>query len=239
MEYQFKPYNNLSIRENVRIAIWNAILSGKLAPGERILESRIAKQMDISRAPVREAIRQLEGEGLVTVVPRKGVFIAKLTVEDVQELYLLRAELEGFAIKFSIKNIKKEEIEELKQLIEEMKEAAKAKNIEKLCRMDVKFHELICISSRQKRLLKIWLTLKPHIWTLNTITRGGGIELMEIVDLHSALVKSLESNDSEQAEKTVKSHIIGFGERVLKALQDNEQITKKEERENKNEKRNN
>ncbi|MHB8279223.1 MAG: GntR family transcriptional regulator [Candidatus Humimicrobiaceae bacterium] len=224
--YNFKLYNSLSIKENVRIAIWNAILNGKLAPGERILESRIAKQMNISRAPVREAVRQLEGEGLVTVVPRKGVFIAELTVDDIEELYFLRSEIEGLAVRFFLKNRKDEEIEELKELVERMKLAIKEKNIEKLSKIDVSFHELIVSASRYKRLYKVWLTLKPHIWTLNNMVRIEEIDLEEVVDLHSSLIKDLESNDRLKAEKSIKSHIKHFGKRLLKSLKDNKKNNK-------------
>ncbi len=217
-DYDLKLFNNLSIKENVRIAIWNAVLSGKLVPGERIFEKKIAEQLNISRAPVREAVRQLEGEGLVTVIPRKGVFIAELTLEDIEDLYFMRSEIEKRAVGFFLQNKEDKDIEELKKMVEEMKQAVKEKNIDKLSETDVRFHEYIVYGSKHKKLHKTWTTLKPHIWTLNSILRTEEITLEEIVILHSEIIKDLESNNVLKVENTIKLHVNFFGEKLIRSL---------------------
>ncbi len=216
--YDFEKFNDLSIKEKVRIEIWNAVLSGKLVSGERILESKIAKQMSVSRAPVREAVRQLEGEGLVTVIPRKGVFVAELTLEDIEDIYFVRSVIEEYAVGFFLQNKENKDIKELKKLIEEMKKAIKENNLDKLSQIDVKFHELIVLGSKHKKLHKIWTTLKPHIWTLNSLVRSNKITLKEIVKLHSKIVKDLESNNVSKARKTIRSHVNYFGNILVKSL---------------------
>ncbi len=133
-----------------------AIIEGKVAPGAHLNESELAKQMAVSRIPIRESLRKLEQEGLITRLPNRGVFVRSFTAQDVREVFSLRAVLENMAFEWAIPRMSKEDIDVLEAMIDEQKIVIAEKRYEELAFLDMRFHEFLCKKANHSRLLKSW-----------------------------------------------------------------------------------
>ena len=160
MDDIFKKEDRSTLLEKVANQIREAIKSGKLKPGERIIENDLASDMGISRFPIREAIRYLEKEGLVTTTPFKGAHVTELTLKDLEEIYSLRTVTEELAIRTLVKNLSREKVAKLESVVSAMKQTAQdGKTIEEVIDVDLSFHRTICELSDNRRLLDAWLNL--------------------------------------------------------------------------------
>jgi len=160
----FKKEDRSTLVEKVANQIREAIKSGKLKPGERIIESNLASDMGISRFPIREAIRYLEKEGLVTTTPFKGAHVTELTPKDLEEIYSLRTVTEELAIRTLIKHLDSEKVKKLESVVTAMKQVAKnCRTIEEVIDVDLSFHRTICELSGNRRLLEAWLNLSHQL----------------------------------------------------------------------------
>ena len=146
-----------SLRGQVFDKIRSDILNGKYKRGEELVESSIGKELGISRTPVREAIRQLELEGLVQLVPNKGAFVTGISEKDVRDIYLIRARLEGLAARMAAKNITPELLDAMEETVVLSEYHAKKEHYEQVCEMDSKFHKLLYKASGS-RILEHTLT---------------------------------------------------------------------------------
>ena len=140
-----------------------AILKGRLKPGERLMEVQMAEEMGVSRTPVREAIRKLELEGLVVMVPRKGAYVAGLTLKDVANVFEIRGSLEGLAAALAAERITDEEIKSLDMVLKDISSAGEKGDIEAIIKKDVEFHQVLFSASRNDRLAQIINNLKEQI----------------------------------------------------------------------------
>jgi len=160
----FKKEDRSTLVEKVANQIREAIKSGKLKPGERIIESNLASDMGISRFPIREAIRYLEKEGLVTTTPFKGAHVTELTPKDLEEIYSLRTVTEELAIRTLVKNLSREKVAKLESVVSAMKQTAKdGKTIEEVIDVDLNFHRTICELAENRRLLESWFNLSHQL----------------------------------------------------------------------------
>ena len=159
----FKKNKRTTLEAQALKQIKNAIGSGRLRPGDRIVEEDLAKKMGMSRFPIREAIRALEKEGLLVSIPFKGAHIPQLDEKDFEELYALRSGLEELAIRTFMANITKEKVKKLDSIVNAMEQATKEGAVNKLISEDVKFHRTLCQLSGNRRLLEIWMTLENQL----------------------------------------------------------------------------
>lgn len=195
-----------------------AILGGRLPPGARIVEADIARQMSISRSPVREAVRKLEQEGLVEYVPRHGTIVVGLSRDDVADAYQLRAHLEGYGARLAATRASAANIARLLELVERMRACGVAEDLDGLVAADVEFHREVCRASGSPRLVRAWETLNPARWTLISGLRVNDMSLEQIAERHWPIVAALESRHSQTAESIVRTHILELGERVLSGI---------------------
>ena len=158
-DFTFTQIKQHTIENEIISRLRDAIISGQFAPGTHLNESEIAKQMAVSRIPIREAIKKLEQEGLVVRQPNKGVYVISFTAQDVREIFSLRARLEEMAFEWAIHKMTAEDLTELRMLLSEQKVAVDARQYDQLARLDLRFHELICLKAGHSRLLKIWYEL--------------------------------------------------------------------------------
>jgi DNA-binding GntR family transcriptional regulator len=158
-EFTFTQITPHTIENEIIGRLRQAIVSGQFPPGSHLNESEIAKQMAVSRIPIREAIKKLEQEGLVVRRPNKGVDVISFTEQDVREIFSLRARLESMAFEWAILNMTAKDIAQLRALVDEQKVAITAQKYDELARLDMRFHELICLKAGHSRLLKIWYEL--------------------------------------------------------------------------------
>ncbi len=158
-DFAFTKIEPRSIENEIISRLRAAIVSGQFLPGAHLNESEIAKQMEVSRIPIREAIKKLEQEVLVVRQPNKGVYVISFTEQDVRETFSLRARLESMAFEWAIPNITSEDMMQLRALVKEQETAIAERRYDELARLDMRFHELICLKAGHSRLLKIWYEL--------------------------------------------------------------------------------
>lgn len=156
IEFSFPEIKQIALEDEIINRLKNAIVTGKFAPGAYLNESEIAKQMALSRIPIREAIKKLEQEGLVFRKPNKGVYVIIFTEQDVREIFSLRAKLESMAFEWAIPNMGTDDIEQLRKIIVMQQTALMEKKYDELARLDMQFHEFICLKAGHSRLLKAW-----------------------------------------------------------------------------------
>jgi DNA-binding GntR family transcriptional regulator len=193
---------NQALRE-----IREAIRKGKLKPGDRIVEMQLAEEMQISRFPIREALRYLEKEGLVETKPFKGTYVAQLTERDMEELYSLRSAIEEFAIRILIKHIDEEKIAKLESIFKSMQQASKNEDLDKLISEDFRFHETICELSDHRKLLEVWLTLENQLRVFLTIEKQLFGDSVQFVKSHNPILKAIQERKTRPAQKAIREHL--------------------------------
>jgi DNA-binding GntR family transcriptional regulator len=216
----FSPPVQRTLRNDVYEAIRRALISGELKPGERINEAEISRQMQISRAPIREAIRQLEQEGLLVNLPRRGTFVVSLTRADVEEVYTLRADIERRAVEQAIHHLNEAQYDTLENLYQQMLRAAEAGDLTELLEMDIQLHRTIIEAANWPRLRKIWESLQPQALTLYTLLTVSEWSPLVHAQRHEPLLAALRSGDAVAAGNAIHDHIMGVSERVITHVPD-------------------
>jgi DNA-binding GntR family transcriptional regulator len=152
----FSKIEQRTVGREVVDLLREAIINGKLELGAHLAESELAEQMSVSRIPVREALLELEQEGLIIRQPNRGCFVIDFTDHDVIEVFTLRSMLESMAFEWAVPNLTETDFVELEKLIYAQDEAIRNNNYDELARLDMRFHEFICIKANHSRLLKAW-----------------------------------------------------------------------------------
>ena len=166
MEY-VENTNSQIFAGSLRIKVFNKIqddiLNGKYLSGESLIETKLCKELGVSRTPVREAISQLELEGLVNIVPNKGAVVSGISIKDVEDIFTIRMIIEGLAAKWAVYNISKKELEELEENLELEEFYTKKNDHERLLELDSKFHEQIYRASKSKHLIHVLTKFHHYI----------------------------------------------------------------------------
>lgn len=212
------------LRNVVAERMRKAILDGYYKPGEWLRQERIAQELGVSQMPVREALKELEAEGLVEHVPYRGARVSKFSLEDVWDLYTHRAFLEGRAASFSAQNISAEEISRLRRLLKDMQNALAPENVAAYRSMNRNFHEAIVSASRRDYLIRalnqLWAVFPSMMMTNFSATAAQPIPERENLDLeeHRLIIEALEKRDSELAETRAREHILSAGRQLIRSL---------------------
>lgn len=208
----------LPLRDVVFNTLREAILKGDLVPGERLMENTLAEKMGVSRTPIREAIRKLELEGLVTMVPRKGAEVAKITEKDIRDLLEVRATLEALAVRLACERMSDETIEKLNILKEEFARAAKKKDVNLIIRKDVEFHDAIFSSTGNDKLIQIVSNLREQIYRFRVKYIQEMPDYQVLIDEHEEIVENIKNGDIKAAEKMAINHIANQEKAVIDML---------------------
>jgi len=208
------------LRELVFESLREAIIQGRLKPGERLMELTLAEELGVSRTPVREAIRKLELEGFVVMVPRKGAYVSGITEKDINDVFEVRAALEALAAGLAAERITEEELDELERSLVRLAEASHDGDIDTVVEQDTHFHDLIYRASRNQRLVQIVSNLQDQIqrFRLATLSRPG--RTRRAVEEHKKIVEAIAERNVELAQQLAREHIEnaeanllnGFGE---------------------------
>ena len=195
------------------------ILAGDFGLGERLVEAKIARQLQISRGPVREALRQLRAEGLVREEPRRGTFVVTLTVDDIEEIYELRAAIEGRAARLIITRQDFSALEELRGILSRLEQAADESNRDLFTRLDLSFHEKLCLLSGNSRLHRVFVGYASVLgllfkFELNRIYTSQA-SLEDLYKEHVKLFEEVESLDVRRAEEACDEHLKRARERLM------------------------
>ena len=192
----------------------NAILSGELKPGERLMEVTIAEQLGVSRTPVREAIRKLEKESFVIMIPRKGAYVADLTKNDILEVLEIRKELEGFAAALSAERMNDIEKEQLGRIVEDFNECLVSMDKKRMIECDNEFHSFIFNASKNQRLINIIFDLHDQFQRFRLIYFNEFTNYQEIQVSHSKIFEAILNRDPKTARAEAESHVESIRELV-------------------------
>ena len=215
----FQPLNNFSLREQTERRVRDAILSGSFSSGERIVESAIAEQLGISRAPVREALSALEREGLIIQIPRRGYFVVEFTSKDIEEIYSLRLILEIGALPRVIEHLTDDDIAELQQVIGAFGKAVReGRDHSEIVDLDLSFHDLICQKAKHGRLHSVWHSMRLQTWLLIGLTSKTEYDYPDQpVEFHQRILDAIVDKDLHEAESLLREHILDAQQRALAA----------------------
>lgn len=195
------------LRDLVLDALREAIMNGSLQPRERLMEIQLAEELGVSRTPVREALRKLELEGFIVMVPRKGAYVSDLSMKDIADVFEIRAALEGLAAALAAERITEEELETLERLLVEKSEAIHQNDIEKLVAVDTKFHETLYKASRNDRLSTIISNLREQIQRFRLTSLSVPGRKKESLDEHCSIVEAIQARDVQLARHLAQEHI--------------------------------
>lgn len=193
-----------------------AIMAGHFGPGEQLREEPIARSMGVSRGPVREALVRLEREGLVVIRRNRGAFVARLSAQDLEEVYTLRVAIETLATRQAAQHATPAQLAELQTVVETMTTfAARGITEQEAAELDLRFHDLIYAASNHRRLRETWETLRPqiHILLLNRNVAHDDFRVYLVMG-HQWIVDALRDRDESRAIETIEDHLRGSYERV-------------------------
>lgn len=206
------------LREAVCETLRDAIRKGVLEPGERLMEVQLAEELGISRTPVREAIRKLEQEGYVIMMPRRGTYVSDISTSDVKEIFEIRSALESLATGLAARRIEPDELETLQNLLTEIQGYIAKNDIEKIVETDIKFHGLLYQVSRNERLVSIISNLKEQLARYRTLSMSYPGRLQETMEEHSEMVEAIANGDVSAARDAAEHHMERAEETLLKAM---------------------
>lgn len=215
---ELKLDNYKPLREVVFKSVRGAILSGVLKPGERLMEVQLAEKLGVSRTPIREAIRKLELEGLVIMMPRKGAYVADLSIKDITDVLEVRAALEGLASGLAALRITDEEIEELKLTALHFHQAIEADDFDRIVEMDIEFHDRIFKATRNEKLLQITNSLREQVQRFRIMYINESNKSKDLSKEHFEIVEAISKRNMEIAEKIAKRHIENAEKYIMKMV---------------------
>ena len=197
----------LPLRDVVFNTLRQAIITGEFAPGERLMEIALANRLGVSRTPVREAIRKLELEGLVVMIPRKGAEVAKITEKDLRDVLEVRSSLEELAAELAAERMNDEVKEKLEKALKEFEEAIESDDNAAIADSDVDFHDVIFEATGNARLIQIINNLREQMYRYRLEYVQDTEYHTVLLNEHRELAKAMVEGRKEDARKIMKRHI--------------------------------
>ena len=213
------PKNPLPVRERVYQDLNSAILSGNFGPGERLTEEHLAKKMKVSRTPVREALHKLESEGLIKLRKKRGFIVSRDSKEEVEELFEIRAILEGYALRTISERASDELLDRLNGFIRKADDALTRKRMNEVFRWNTQFHDALHAAvSERKRLHRLIVNMRRYVlrYRKDTLQHPDGAK--RTVEGHRKIVLALQLKDPDLCERVMREHIHEAREDALQSL---------------------
>ncbi|MFK5925126.1 MAG: GntR family transcriptional regulator [Desulfuromusa sp.] len=207
-----------TLREKILETIRDAILKGDLKPGEKVAEPDLAEQFGISRTPIREAFRQLESEGYLTVVPRKGAVVAALSERDVQEYYAVKSILEGYAAELAAQNLSEKELAKLESINMRLKQLATAGDVKSFYKIHHDFHDTFLKAANNNKLYELIIQLGQKFNRLRMASLSVDGRMAISVAEHDKLLDAFRNHDGKKAEALVKKTAAIGGNVLLESM---------------------
>ena len=222
MKHEFKldPNIYLPLHEVVFNTLRHAILTGELDPGERLMEIHLANQFGVSRTPVREAIRMLEQEGLVTLRPARGAIVSSISAESVKDVLDVRRAMDILSAQLACKRITPETLEKLKKSYQEFEKAAldKSEDITDLAALDVAFHSIILEGAGNRRLKQLVNNLSEQMYRYRFEYLKDSDIYVQLIEEHKAIYEAIAANDEEAAKEACGIHIDNQENAIMKQI---------------------
>ncbi len=216
---------NKSLRERILDTLRGAILSGELKPGQTLVETELASQLGVSRAPLREAIHILNSEGLLETVPYHGTTVKPLTKTDIEELYSLRSALESFAVQRILEQDDyQERVAQLHDIYDEMLIAAREDNIRGVNMLDRRFHDQLIELSGHSLLANMWNTVAMRVQQVMSLRNRRNSDISQVAYNHLPVINAMEANDMDTALEAIKQHVATTGDLIAEGWDDEAEV---------------
>lgn len=217
------PVNEyLPLRDVVFNTLRQAIITGEFAPGERLMEISLANRLGVSRTPVREAIRKLELEGLVIMIPRKGAQVARITEKNLCDVLEVRTVLEEFATVLACERIDEAGIRDLRQALDEFVTAVESGDILAIANKDEHFHDIIFHATNNDRLIYIINNLREQFYRYRMEYVKDIRQRSLLVEEHRELLNAITNRDSARAKELMRTHLLNQQQEVIQNIQKRE-----------------
>ena len=219
-DQSLNPVEYMPLREVVFLALRSQILLGELKPGERLMEIALANKLGVSRTPIREAIRKLEHEGLVIMIPRRGAHVAEITRQELNDVLEIRKSLDVLAIRKAIQYMSEGDLAQLRDAEKAFVRLIEAKDADltELGEADEHFHEIIYQGTNNRRLIQILGNLREQMYRFRVEYLKDVAIRQTLIREHDAIIRALEDRDEEEAVRLMKLHIDNQYRTINRAL---------------------
>ena len=199
--------SQVTIRKKVYYYIREKILTGAIAPNERLVETKIAKEIGISRTPIREALHNLETEKLVKSIPRVGYVVERMSADDLQQICELREVIEGLAARRALEKARKRLVRDLAKNVARQEQEVSKGDLDAYIELDTQFHEIIAESSGSDRIFELVRTLRRHMLRYGLKVIDYGDTTLRSMEGHKRILKAIEEADADELTKAVSDHL--------------------------------
>lgn len=224
IDFEVTTNEYLPLRDVVFNTLRRAILRGELKPGERLMEIQLANKLGVSRTPIREAIRKLELEGLVLMIPRKGAEVAEITEKNLRDVLEVRCALEELAVQLACDRIDKSEVKELRAAAEHFKDVLDSDDITQIAQADEAFHDVIFTATDNQRLIQLLNNLREQMYRYRIEYLKKKECYPQLMEEHEAIICAIEGHDKEKATQITGQHISNQVDTVLGTLRQREEM---------------
>ena len=197
----------LPLRDVVFNTLRQAILTGELKPGERLMEIHLANKLGVSRTPIREAIRKLELEGLVTMIPRRGAEVAQITEKSMNDVLEVRRAMDALCAELACERITDEETQQLRQACVTFEAAVKTRDVKKIAQADVELHDIIVQATGNQRLVQLINNLSEQMYRYRFEYIKDASQHQRLIEEHRVIYESILKKDKETASQAARVHI--------------------------------
>ncbi|OON98345.1 MAG: GntR family transcriptional regulator [Epulopiscium sp. Nele67-Bin004] len=218
VKIQLNDYQPL--RDVVFQSLRDAIIVGDLPAGERLMETQLAEKLGVSRTPVREAIRRLETEGLVVMVPRKGAQVAPFTKKDIQDVLEVRAALEALATKLACTRTDDLEFMKLQIVLKEYEFAVRDHDVDMMIQKDVEFHDIIFAATKNDRLIQMSSNIREQVQRYRIAYLKKVDDGARVLQEHIAILEAIQKGDADGAAELATEHINTQLDSILKYIEE-------------------
>jgi DNA-binding GntR family transcriptional regulator len=205
------PFIRSNLREQIKDVILQRILDGEYSPGARLVETRIAHELGVSQAPVREALRDLEQLGCIVHEPFRGCSVRAFSAEELLEAFPVRAALEALAARLAAERITEPELLRLAELLETMRDAARRGDAHDQSQANAQFHATVVLAARNATLERQWSFLEPFSRTYISVSQPG-LDLLALSERHVPILEALRARDADAAADAMHRHLMDAAE---------------------------
>jgi DNA-binding GntR family transcriptional regulator len=213
-----KKMTQVNLKQKAYDEIRRRILNGELDAKNPLSEYQLAQELELSRTPVREAVKRLESEGLVQSIPSRGTFVAELTARDISEIYQVREQLEGFAARIAAERMSDEDIKQIEEeILLSNKLGLEGRRVE-ILDSDIRLHTKIIASTQNSRLINVLATLDNQMYRVRALFPQSSQWLETTLVEHALIVEAIKVHDGQAAEKAIKAHLRSSREYAIKQI---------------------
>lgn len=223
IDFEVTMNEYLPLRDVVFNTLRRAILRGELKPGERLMEIQLANKLGVSRTPIREAIRKLELEGLVLMIPRKGAEVAEITEKNLRDVLEVRCALEELAVQLACDRIDKSRLEDLYAAAERFRATLDCDDITKIAQADEAFHDVIFTATGNERLIQLLNNLREQMYRYRIEYLKKKECYPQLLDEHEAIMEAIKGKDKIKATQITGQHINNQVDTVVGTLRHREE----------------